>query len=555
MAVEVGQQVCDGHLLKALTAAGLAWLDQNHQHVNQLNVFPVPDGDTGTNMLLTMRSAYQHIAEVDEQHIGIVGDAIARGALMGARGNSGVILSQLWQGFARAVRGHELLDAALLASAVTQAVEDGYDAVGEPVEGTILTVARAVKDAVTTTDETDLRVLLGMMVAAAKDALTTTPDLLPVLKRAGVVDSGGQGLVYVLEGMLRVINGEHVSDGRSHVNGGAQQSWQDALEPDDADGYGYDVQFLMHGENLDVSAIRAAIDGMGWSTLVVGSATLVKVHVHVHDPGQPLSYAISTGASLDDVVVENMQAQYEAYVQERLVDEGVLPDETDRPDYAVAVITVASGDGLYQLFRRDLHAAHVIAGGQTMNPSTEDFVRAIESVATDKVILLPNNSNIILAAQQAANLVTHKTIQVIPSKSLPQGISAMLAYTNNPHLDAMDAVADTMLDALEHAISGEITVATRDAEIDGVVVQQGQYIGLLDGTLVVSSAMLEEAVVSVLHHANAGERELITLYYGAGVTEAQAHDIADMLTEVFDEQEFDVVRGDQPLYPFIISVE
>lgn len=556
MAVEIGQQVCDGYMLKALTAAGLAWLEQNHEHVNQLNVFPVPDGDTGTNMLLTMRSAYEHIVSMDEGHIGIVGDAIARGALMGARGNSGVILSQLWQGFARAVRGHELLDATLLADAVTLAVDAGYDAVVQPVEGTILTVARAVKEAVLSTDETDLRVLLTVMVQAAKGALTTTPDLLPVLKKAGVVDSGGQGLVYVLEGMLRAVSGDDVISGNGHVlSNYAAHTWQSALEPEDEEGYGYDVQFLMHGENLDVSAVRAAIEAMGWSTLVVGSETLIKVHVHVHDPGQPLSYAINTGAWIDDIVVENMQAQYETYVQERRANEG--EDETDAyiPDYAVAVVTVASGDGLHHVFKHDLHAAYVIAGGQTMNPSTEDFVRAIESVASDKIILLPNNTNIIMAARQAASLVSHKSVEVIPSKSLPQGISAMLAYTNNPHLDSIEAVTAAMLDALEHAITGEITTATRDADFEGVTVKQGQYIGLLDGRLVASGTDLGSVMLSLLEQADAGEHELITLYYGAGVTEAQACEVVDALSEEFDEQEFDVVRGDQPLYPFIISVE
>ncbi len=553
MAVNVEQKVCDGHLLKWLVAAGLAWLEANRDRVDQLNVFPVPDGDTGKNMVLTLRSAYQEIAGLDERHVGLLGDRIARGALMGARGNSGVILSQLWRGFTNALRGHEVFDAPLFAAACQSAVDLAYKSVVNPVEGTILTVAREATQAVVrhADDDTHLRALLEVMVAAARESLERTPELLPVLKKAGVVDSGGQGLVYMLEGMLRLLNGEHIVSGDSaaaseHLN------WQTALEPEDEEGYGYDVQFLMHGETMDVAAVRAAIDAMGWSTLVVGDERLIKVHVHVHDPGQPISYAIQYGASLGDVVVENMQEQYQAYVEQRIAREHEHEEEALNE---VAVITVASGEGLRRLMKNDLQAAYVIVGGQTMNPSTQDFLKAIDELPQQKIILLPNNKNIIMAAQQAASLVTDKEVRVVGSRTVPQGISALLAYTNIAHSGEIDDVLAEMNTALANVLSLEVTTATRNVEMDTVNVRRGQYIGLVDGALVAAGDEMNDVVADALRKAGADDYELITLYYGDGLREGQVNTLVNTLSEAFPAQEFEVVRGDQPLYPYIISIE
>ena len=553
MAVNIDQQVCDGHLLKWLLAAGLAWLEENQEVVNRLNVFPVPDGDTGKNMLLTMRRAYQEITAMDEQHVGIVAEAIAQGALMGARGNSGVILSQLWRGFAQPLRGHEFFDAPLFARACESAVDMAYRSVIHPVEGTILTVAREATEAVAARadQERDLLELLEEMLKAARRSLQNTPDLLPVLKKAGVVDSGGQGLVFILEGMMRMMNGELLRHNDEQTALETHHTWQEALEPYDEEGYGYDVQFLMHGSNMDVDAVRAAIDAMGWSTLVVGDSRLIKVHVHVHDPGVPLSYAVSLGAAIDDVVVENMQQQYEQYVEDRLASEHDEQIEARE----VAVITVASGDGLRQLLKGDFHAAHVIPGGQTMNPSTQDFLAAIDALDSPKVILLPNNKNVIMAAQQAASFAHGRDIRVIPSRTLPQGISAMIAYSNLEHSTDIDAVYEAMEEALSYVVSCEVTRATRDAEIDGVVVTNGDYIGLVDGSLVVSGTDLLDVMRAMLHKAGADERELVTLYYGHQQQEAQARALVDDLRADFSAQEFEIVRGDQPLYPYIISIE
>ncbi len=564
MAVNIEDQVCDGHQLKWMVAAGLAWLEQHHEEVDQLNVFPVPDGDTGKNMMLTMRSAYQEVAGMDEAEVGMVGDAVAHGALMGARGNSGVILSQLWQGFAETIRGQEEFDAPLLVRACQRAVEVAYQAVTTPVEGTILTVAREATEALAqyaeTQHERSLRKLLAVMVEAAQASLERTPDLLPVLKRAGVVDSGGQGLVYILQGMLRMLNGQAVLQPDGDVletepetaEAAVAQDWQEALVPEDEEGYGYDVQFLMHGQSLNVDTVRAEIDAMGWSTLVVGNERLIKVHVHVHDPGQPLSYAVGLGASIDDVVVENMQDQYQHYVEDRLSrqfeEQNTLPRE-------VAVIAVASGEGLRQLFEEDLQAAHMISGGQTMNPSTQDFLAAIDDLPNTSIVLLPNNKNIVMAAQQAASLARDKDVRVVPSRTLPQGISAMLAYANLPHSDNIEAVTAAMQASLHDVTSGEVTKATRDVEIDGLKVRKGQFIGLLDGDLVVVGDVLEDVLRDLLGKAVNPDSELITLYYGDAHDEQSARALVDQLEEQFAQQTFELLQGGQPLYPFIVSVE
>jgi uncharacterized protein len=556
MAVNIHQNVCDGQLLKWITAAGLEWLDYHREKVDQLNVFPVPDGDTGKNMLLTMRSAYSAVSQLTESHVGIMSETIARGALMGARGNSGVILSQLWKGFAQGLRGHEVFDANQFARACSSAVDMAYKAVVNPVEGTILTVAREAMDAVVdhARYNHDMRALLEIMVNHAHEALLRTPDLLPVLKKAGVVDSGGQGLVYILEGMLHFLRGDSVLDLSDKPNAADKAgSWEQALEPEDEEGYGYDVQFLMHGKKMDVAAVRAAIDAMGWSTLVVGDEDLIKVHVHVHDPGQPISYAISLGASLDDIVVENMQEQYHKYVEERIAREEQAEYPAALND--VAVITVTSGEGLHRVFKQDLQAAIVISGGQTMNPSTQEFLSAIETLPNDKIILLPNNKNVILAAKQAASLVNDKQVAVVPSRTMPQGISAMLAYTNVAQSGDLNEAVDAMNEALGFVTSCEVTTATRDVEIDGVAVREGQYIGLLDGALVTASDDLTVCVQDLLVKADVQDHELVTLYYGSDVRQADAQAMRDRLATQYSKVTFEIVRGDQPLYPYLISLE
>jgi DAK2 domain fusion protein YloV len=544
----------DGYLVKQLLGAGLTWLEQNKEKVNRLNVFPVPDGDTGTNMYLTMRNAYLEVATLEEAHVGKLSSALAHGALKGARGNSGVILSQIFAGTAKALDGHARLTAPLLADACRSAVDAAYSAVEKPVEGTILTVSRQMMEAVLKRqqEEHDLIALLKSMVFAGRAALRHTPELLPVLKKAGVVDSGGAGLVYIFEGMLRSLCGKALVVGEAAVPEAAE-TWQDALVPEDELGYGYDVQFLMRGDNLNIETVRKDISEMGWSTLVVGDNSLIKVHVHVHNPGEPLSYAISSGANLDDIVVENMQRQYEEYVDQRTEQNADI--RTDIP--GVAVITVASGKGLRKLFTEQLNAAHVISGGQTMNPSTGDFLNAINALPNTDIVLLPNNKNVILAAQQAAANATGKNVRVVPSTTIPQGIATMFEYLNLcTHGECtLDQIVNAMSGVLGDVITCEITNATRDAELEGVQVRAGQYVGLINDTLTIAGDNIIQVARDLLKTAGAEKHERITLYYGSDTTETQANQLRDTLAQDFKKQEFEVVFGGQALYPYIISIE
>jgi uncharacterized protein len=555
------RQTCDGHLFKWLVAAGHAWLERNMERVNQLNVFPVPDGDTGTNMHLTMRKAYDEVSKLgDVNHVGQVAQAMSKGALMGARGNSGVILSQILAGFAKGIEDLEQFNAVQMAAACKLSIEYAYKAVVDPVEGTILTVSRegmeALIEEVEREQHAPLRQLLEVLVKSSKESLERTPDLLPVLKDAGVVDSGGTGFVYVLEGMLRFLEGKPVKEFADEAGVTANTAnWQQALEPEDEEGYGYDVQFLIHGDNLDVAKIRDDINAMGWSTLVVGDPSLVKVHVHVHNPATPLDYAISTlGANIDDIVVENMQLQYQGYVEQRTARESGMVNKVD----GIAVVTVVAGPGLHDIFKNDFQASYIIQGGQTMNPSTEDFVAAIDALPNAEIVLLPNNKNIVMAAQQAAKIAQvnmDKAVQVVASRTIPQGIAAMMGYMNAAPDAELDSVAEDMREFMGDVITVEITRATRTVTLDGVDVDAGQVIGIADGKLVRAGDELASVLKDTLKGVIGPACEIVTLYYGEGET---ANTAAAMLTEleaVFPDIEFEAVAGGQALYPYLISIE
>ena len=454
---------CNGQQLKKLTHAALFWLETHHQHVNALNVFPVPDGDTGTNMLLTMRSAYGRIQDSDETHVGKVAEKIAHGALMGARGNSGVILSQIWRGLAKGLKGKETFDAVDLARAFEQASDTAYGGVMRPVEGTILTVIReGASEAIDAAEKShDLRFLLERILERCHQALERTPDLLPVLKQAGVIDSGGQGLVYIFEGMLRYVHGEMKEvKTETAVSAPIDAPAQAFVVPEDGHLENhYDVQFILIGKNLNVEEVRARIDAMGDSTVVVGDETTIKVHIHVDDPGEPISYGISLG-EITDVVVENMQMQMEEIVGTNAVTPAMppllpVPETTVQPGQ-IGVVAVAAGSGLAEIFR-SLGASYVVNGGQTNNPSTEEIFQAIQDVPTDKVIILPNNKNIILAAEAARDL-SPKNVAVVPTRTTPQGFSAMLSH--NPDGNLLETASE-MGDAANDVATGEITRATR----------------------------------------------------------------------------------------------
>ncbi|MBN1202615.1 MAG: DAK2 domain-containing protein [Anaerolineae bacterium] len=547
--------VCDGHTLYQLALAGCDWLDQHHAIVNQLNVFPVPDGDTGTNMLMTMRNAIKEASDNEHAHIGQVAAHLAHGAMMGSRGNSGTILSQLWQGFAHALKDQPTLTAELLVKGLRQASDTAYRGVIKPVEGTILTVSREVAEEAEEAyqDTDDVIDILACVVDRAKDALARTPEMLPILQKAGVVDSGGSGLTYILEGMLRFVRGEAVIAAETAAV--PVEDLAAALAPEDEMGYGYDVQFIIQGDNLNVNVVRSAIDAMGWSTLVVGNESAVKVHVHVHDPGIPLSYGVSLGA-ISDIVVENMQEQFHEYLRERA--DQPAPDLIEASPFGIelagddiGVVAVVSGEGLARVFQQ-LGATELVMGGQTNNPSTQEILEAIQRLPVRNVILLPNNKNIILAAEQAARLATDQEVIVVPTRSMPQGISALLPYDPQGELDM---VADAMMQAKDDVVTGEITTATRSVELNGVQVNQGQIIGLVDGVLATAGDNLNQVMQDVLAQMQALDCELITLYYGEDILKPDAEELAESLRQVYPDQEFELVYGGQPHYYFILSAE
>lgn len=548
---------CNGQQLKKLAKAARIWLDKNHQHVNALNVFPVPDGDTGTNMLLTMRSAYDRIAPLEEEHVGKMADTLARGALMGARGNSGVILSQIWRGLARGLRDKETFTAADLAAAIQEASDTAYGGVMRPVEGTILTVIREGAEEATDaiTKSGDLRFLLERLLDRCEQALERTPEQLPILAQAGVVDSGGQGLVYIFEGMLRYVNGE-MGDldeelalvAQTQSNGGV--SAQELAMPEDGNIENpYDVQFILLGENLNVEEVRNKIDSMGDSTVVVGDETTIKVHIHVEDPGEPISYGTSLG-KITDVVVENMQLQMEEIVH---ATEGVStpePIEVTVEPGQIGVVAVSAGKGLSQIFR-SLGAAFIINGGQTNNPSTEEIFQAIQDVPTDKVVVLPNNKNIFLAAEAARDL-SPKNVMVVPTRTVPQGFAAMLCL--DPDGDLEDTVAE-MQTAVSEVATGELTRAVRSVTLDGVEVNEGEYIGLVNGRLRASGENMMAVFEQMLAVMEVDEREILTLYYGSDVSANDAQTVAAEINELYEDVEIELMPGGQPHYFYILGAE
>jgi DAK2 domain fusion protein YloV len=534
---------CDGQGLKRLLEAGTAWLDRHMEAINSLNVFPVPDGDTGTNMLLTMQAALEEIANSPEHSVSAIAHTAAHGALMGARGNSGVILSQILRGVARSIDGKDEFNASDFASAMKEGTATAYKGVIKPVEGTILTVVREAAEAAVTAvaEEEDLHLVLEQVVNEAKESVAKTPSLLPVLAEAGVVDAGGQGLFIIMEGMLRYIRGETVEVAF------AMETAVDLHVPSE-DEYGYDVQFIIQGQDLKLEQIRDTIAAMGESTLVVGDSTTIKVHIHTEEPGTPLNYGASMG-SLSKITVENMQEQYQEFILSQ-AQTSATPSVTSEEICNIATVVVAQGPGLVRVFE-SLGASAVVPGGQTMNPSTEELLKAAEGIQTDQVIILPNNSNIILAAQQAQKL-SEKNIRIVPTRTIPQGVSALLAFNYQADLDAN---ARAMEQAAGEVQTGEITIATRSVQLNGVDVKEGEAIGLLNDNLVASDRSPEQVIEEVLRQMKAEEYEIITIYYGENATQKEAEALATQISQDYPEQEIELVNGGQPHYIYILSAE
>jgi hypothetical protein len=547
----------DGQALKHMVWSGYVWLEQHREIVNALNVFPVPDGDTGTNMYLTMRAAWNEIAKSEEDNIGRIAQAAAQGALMGARGNSGVILSQILRGMAHVFRNKDRIDAHDMVAGLQRGSETAYKGVVKPVEGTILTVVReaaAAAQKAAAVDQ-DLRFVLDHTVQAAQETVERTPTLLPVLAKAGVVDSGGKGLYYILEGMLRGLCGEDVATAKPSPEAVPTAAAAGVIDPFNLPPirFGFDIQFLIWGAHLNVNAIRKRISELGDYALVEGSGAVVKVHVHAFDPSAPLAYGYSQGF-LTDVVIENMDAMAAAGNAPEDVKDmlSTAPPAVQIMEgvEGIGVIAVAPGPGLRQVFE-SLGVGAVVSGGQTMNPSTEELLQAITALPTDDCILLPNNSNILLAARQAQQL-THKRVEVVPSRTVPQGISALLAFNLQASLAENVAIMNRALTAIA---TGEVTVAVRDASIDGVDVRAGDIIGLLNDTLTTKGQTPQEVVHMLLAQMDAHQAEMITVYYGQDVDADTAEALGVDLAAVYPEQEIEVISGGQPHYHFIISAE
>ncbi len=540
----------DGQALKKLIEAGLTWLKVNQQTVNVLNVFPVPDGDTGTNMVLTMQSAWSEIDDLGHRNIGQMAAAVSQGALMGARGNSGVILSQLWRGFARALHNKETLDGPSLVKAFSEARDTAYKGVVRPVEGTILTVATDIATAAAAAliETQDPFEILAQVVPAADASVEHTPELLPVLKQAGVVDAGGKGLFYILEGMLRYVYGQPLDAPLATVQPLSAMILQNAMESIEP-GQDYEVVVDFHpAQPLDLQKFYRDLEAMGTSIQIGEGEGMYRMHIHVPTEKryQPIDYTMSLG-SISKVAIENLQMQMDEI--DRKAGRSKLQLAKIEPGQ-IAVVAVSPGPGLSRIFA-SLGVAAIVEGGQTMNPSTQEILNAFENLPTNKVIILPNNKNIILAAQ-AARDVTVKKVQIVPSRTIPQGLAAMMHL--NPE-GGVEAIAAKMTRALEDVTTGEITIATRSVEIDGVAVEKGQVIALMNGSLVLSAASVEQACLGLLEKANAADYELITLFYGEDLASTEANRIVDLIRAAYPSQEIELQYGGQPHYQFVISVE
>jgi len=540
--------LCNGQDLKRILQAGTVWLEKHASTINALNVFPVPDGDTGTNMLLTMRAALEEINSAPDDSAASVAQAAAHGALMGARGNSGVILSQMFRGIASSLKGKKQFDGADFAQALTEGSATAYKGVIKPVEGTILTVGREAAEAAQSAANDgvqDFTLVMERTVVGARDSLARTPLLLKVLRDAGVVDAGGQGLYTILEGGLRHLRGEPMETGEfveAVRSAAARAPVEGTME------WGYCTEFILQGKGLDLEEIKRRISAWGDSALIVGDDSTIKVHVHTFRPGDVIGYASAKG-TLHDIKIDNMQDQHREYMV--MGDDGSPPQPPEEEAAnGVAIVAVVSGEGLCRVFS-SLGVTAIVPGGQTMNPSTQELLRAIDSSNERNVIVLPNNDNVVLAAEKAKEL-SQKNVIVVPSETVPQGISALLAFNYQADLQKN---AEAMNEATHAVQTAEITRAIRSASVNGLRVKEGEFIGLVDGDLTASGKAIEAVASQVLQQMDAADNEIITAYYGEEVTEAQANELVKNLRERYPDQEWELIAGGQPHYHYIVSVE
>ena len=541
-------------------------LNKNAEFINSLNVFPVPDGDTGTNMSLSFASGSKYVSESTSANVGDLAQALAKGLLMGARGNSGVILSQVFRGFAKSVSNKKELTPQDLAQALQGGVETAYKAVMKPQEGTILTVARKSAEAAkkVSKDGGDIVAVMKDTYEAAEAALKTTPDLLPVLKEVGVVDSGGQGLTFVYQGFYDALSG-NVRDDEVHkpspvemnemVSAEHHKSAQGKLNTEDIK-YGYCTEIMVRlgagrlvEKKFDYDEFRGYLAEIGDSLLVIADDEVVKVHVHTEHPGMVLSYGQKFG-SLIKVKVDNMRLQHETILEkdEEEEREEEISENEISGDYGI--IAIASGEGVAEIFK-NLGATYVLSGGQTMNPSTKDIVDAIAKTKKDKVIILPNNKNIFLAADQAAEVCDVDAV-VVPSKTITQGMAAMLGFSKDADLEENK---EAMTDELDTVISGQVTIAVRDTTIEGREIKKDDYMGIVDGNIVVTNPDRKEAAIEMVKAMLDEDSEVVTIIYGEDGNKEEAEAIETAVSELDEDLEIEIHEGNQPVYPYLISVE
>ncbi|WP_019152825.1 DAK2 domain-containing protein [Robertmurraya massiliosenegalensis] len=557
----MSMKTLDGKRFAEMIAVGANHLSANAKYVDALNVFPVPDGDTGTNMNLSMTSGAKEVRNNVQDHIGRVGLALSKGLLMGARGNSGVILSQLFRGFSKFIEQKSEINATEFAQAFEAGVQTAYKAVMKPVEGTILTVAKdAAKHAVeAAVQNDDIVKIMEEVVKEAKASLKRTPDLLPVLKEVGVVDSGGQGLVFVYEGFLANLKGEQLPETPSElpsmdelVNAEHHMNVQGHINTEDIE-FGYCTEFMVKFESEKLSQnpfseedFRQDLSKYGDSLLVIADENVVKVHIHSEQPGTCLSYGQKYG-SLINMKIENMREQHTNIVGEQHRAEAPVK-RAEKLEYGI--VTVSMGSGIAELFR-SIGAHAVIEGGQTMNPSTEDIVKAIKEINAEKVIIMPNNKNIIMAAEQAAE-VSEEDVIVVPTKTVPQGLAALLAF--NPTADLL-ANKEGMTEAFSHVKTGQITYAVRDTNIDGIEIEKDDYMGIADGKIVLKNKVLSAAAIELLKNMLDEDSEILTILKGEDATDEDVQSVIEFVEQQFEDVEIEVHDGKQPLYAFIFSIE
>ncbi|MDV7757140.1 DAK2 domain-containing protein [Liquorilactobacillus mali] len=555
-------EITETHFRK-MVAVSSKRLSNNAEFINSLNVFPVPDGDTGTNMSLSFASGAKYVAESTANTVGSLAVALAKGLLMGARGNSGVILSQIFRGFYKSTEKKDSLNAADLAAALTAGVETAYKAVMKPTEGTILTVAREAAKAANkaASESDDTVVVMEAAYEAAKEALATTPDLLPVLKEVGVVDSGGQGLTFVYEGFFDVLSGNKRAEDDAHqpsveemeemVNAEHHKSVQSQLRTEDIK-YGYCTEIMVKlgagrlvDSKFDYDEFRNHLSEIGDSLLVIADDEIVKVHVHTEHPGDVMSYGQRFG-SLIKVKVDNMRLQHETILEHDEQEE----TEKNANNDGYGIIAIASGNGVANLFK-SLGATYVLNGGQTMNPSTQDIIDAIKKVNAQKIIILPNNKNIFLAAEQAAKVADVPT-KVVASKTIAQGMTALIAF--NP-AENLDENAVNMSDEMDSVKSGQVTVAVRDTTIEGNIIKKDDYMGIIDGKIKLTNPDKVDAAIQMVGKMLDDDSEIVTIIVGQDGTSAEAESIKKAVLDIDEDLEIEIHQGDQPVYPYLISVE